>query len=392
MAKRVRGRDRLRVNDIERLPEGYHEDGGGLRLVVEPKESRHWVLRITINGQRRSIGLGPYPDLTLDAARDLAIDHRRAARQGIDLREEKKRQAALAMTFRQAFAVFFENKRKELDGSRHLMQWTSQMRDYVFPIIGGKPVSEVTQADVLQVLKPIWYEKPETAKRVLQRMTLVFKSAIFRGFRERANPCDGVAQELGRRHQKVEHHRALPYTEVAGFIRKLRGTQARLATKLAFEWLILTATRSGETRRAVWSEIDERQARWAIPAERMKMSRPHIVPLPRRCLKILRELRTAYPSQPGDLLFPGQKRGSPISDMTMTKILRDQDLADRATVHGFRSAFKDWCAEIAKAPDEVSEAALAHMVAGKVRAAYLRTAFFEERVGLMKRWAVYCAS
>jgi integrase len=159
---------------------------------------------------------------------------------------------------------------------------------------------------------------------------------------------------------------------------------------LAFEWLILTATRSGEARLARWSEIDEEAALWTIPAKRMKMKRPHVVPLSGRCLEILRNVRAEYPTAPDNLLFPGAKRGAPLSDMTFTKLLRDNGLADRATAHGFRSSFKVWCAEMAKARDEVSEAALAHAVKERVRAAYLRTEFLEERKELMIRWTAYC--
>lgn len=180
----------------------------------------------------------------------------------------------------------------------------------------------------------------------------------------------------------------MPYAEVADFVRMLRSSSARSA--LAFEWLILTATRSGETRQAVWAEIDEERALWTIPAKRMKMKRPHQIPLSRRCLEILRELRRLHPSHPHRLLFPGM-RGRPMSDMTFTKVLRDKDLADNATFHGFRSTFKVWCAEVAKVRDEVSEAALAHSVPGSVRAAYLRTEFLAERVSLMQRWAEFCA-
>jgi integrase len=250
------------------------------------------VLRLTIIRRRVNRGLGSYPLVNIDKARNTAIDTRRAAREGRDLAQERRVQAAKSTTFRQAFDTFFENKRKELEGSRHLMQWTSQMRDYVFPKIGSKPVGDVTHADVIEVLEPIWYEKPETAKRVLH-MTLVFESAILRGQREKANPCDGIAQELGPRHREVEHHRAMPFAEVPAFIRRLRGSKAKSA--LAFEWLILTATRSGETRLALWSEIDEQQKTWTIPAKRMKMKRAHVVPLSHRCFDILKAIRAERP-------------------------------------------------------------------------------------------------
>jgi integrase len=258
----------------------------------------------------------------------------------------------------------------------------------VLPKIGARPIGDITHADVIELLEPIWFAKPETARRVLQRTRAVFDSAIRRGQRDKANPCEGAAQELGPRHQDVEHHRAMPYAEVPAFVRLLRESSAR--SSLALEWLVLTATRSGETREAVWAEIDEAKKLWTIPARRMKMKRAHQIPLPTRCLEILRQLRQSYPSDAHHLLFPGV-RGRPMSDMTLTKVLRDKGLADRATVHGFRSSFKVWCAEVAKARDEVSEAALAHSIPGGVRAAYLRTEFLEERITLMQRWEAHCA-
>jgi integrase len=264
------------------------------------------------------------------------------------------------------------------------------MRDYVYPHIGDKAVADVTAGDIVAVLTPIWFEKPETAKRVLQRVEAVFKSAILHGHRKLASPCVGVAQELGTRHRKTEHHRALPYAQVPDFLVRLRAGPSWPATRLAFEWLILTATRSGETRLAQWAEIDEQAALWTIPAERMKAKRPHSVPLSPRCLEILQALRAVHPSAPSDLLFPSMKAGSPLSDMTLTKVLRDMGLAHTATVHGMRSSFKVWCAEAAKVRDEVSEAALAHVIPEKVRAAYLRTAFLEERKPLMAAWAKFC--
>jgi integrase len=219
-------------------------------------------------------------------------------------------------------------------------------------------------------------------------MEAVFKSAILRGYRQRVSPCVGVKEELGTRHYKLSNHRALHYRRVPGFLAELRLGNSQPATRLAFEWLILTATRSGETRLARWDEIDEQARLWTIPARRMKAKRNHVVPLCNRCLEILKLAHAMYPSS--EFIFPGTKLGSPLSDMTFTKVLRDMGYATEATPHGMRSAFKDWCAEIAKARDEVSEAALAHAITGKVRAAYLRTEFLDERKALMMTWGNYC--
>jgi integrase len=293
------------------------------------------------------------------------------------------------VTFRAAFDAYFEAKRKSLSNKKHAEQWRSTMTTYVFPTLGRRAVADIGADDVLGVLSPIWLAKPETAKRVLQRMEAVFKSAILRGHRERASPCVGVAQELGTRHRKPINHRALPYADVPAFVADLRAGK-RSSARLALEWLILTATRSGETRLATWNEINEKAALWTIPASRMKARREHVVPLSARCLAILREARALHPG--ATLVFPGRNPDAPLSDMTLTKILRDMGYADRATVHGFRSTFKVWCAEVAKVRDEVSEAALAHVIPEKVRAAYLRTDFLDERRDLMAKWVAHVAS
>jgi integrase len=211
------------------------------------------------------------------------------------------------------------------------------------------------------------------------------------GNAKKASPCVGIRQTLGIRHVNVEHLRALPYADVPAFLNALRLCNSEQITKLAFEWLILTATRSGETRGARWEEIDERQALWTIPKERMKgrrtKRREHVVPLPECCLEILREARALNPRS--DLLFPGPRTGQELSDMTLTKVLRDLGIAERATVHGFRSSFRDWATESDKVREVVAEAALAHTV-DKTESAYRRTTYLEERTGLMKRWANYC--
>jgi integrase len=313
---------------------------------------------------------------------------RRAARDGRDFAEDRRQQAAKATTFKQAFETFFEVKRQSLSNAKHIKQWPSTMQTYVFPTIGKKPVGDVTHADIIELLEPIWFEKPETAKRVLQRMEAVFKSAILRGQREKASPCVGVAQELGTRHREVEHHLALPHAEVKDFIKMLRASPASPVTKLAFEWLILTATRSGETRGAAWSEIDEAKALWAVPKERMKKGRrEHIVPLSDRCLEIAKEARALNPCSA--LLFPSAS-GKPLSDMTFTKLLRDRGMADRATAHGFRSSFRDWTTETNQCREVVAEAALAHTIKDKTEAAYRRSPYLEVRTSLMQRWAEYC--
>lgn len=369
----------LRVKALRDV--GKYEDGGGLRLIVEPSGAKRWVVRVTINGKRIERGLGAVPEVTLEAARVKALDIKRAAKDGVDVRVEERARAVAGTTFRQMFEISFAQREKQLSNAKHLKQWSATMEAYVFPVIGDVAVSDVTTAQVLDVLTPIWFDKAETAKRVIQRMETVFKSAIVRGIRERASPCVGIAEELGTKHREVEHHASMPWRDIPQFLAKLRNPASRQQpmTALAFEFLILTATRSGETRGALWSEIDLPSATWVIPKERMKARSPHRVPLSARCLDILSLARQLKPES--TLIFEASKRDRPMSDMTFTKHLRDK--AIDATPHGFRSSFKVWAAEHAKAQHEVSEAALAHAIPSKVVAAYLRTDFLPERRPLM---------
>jgi integrase len=307
---------------------------------------------------------------------------RRAARHGRDLALERRQEQARKTTLLQAFQTYFELKRKELSNAKHLWQWEASMQSYVFPAIGQRPVADITHAEVLKVLEPIWHTKPETARRVLQRLELVFKSAILRGQRVAASPCTGVAEELGSRRGRVRHHPALPYRDLPAFIGELRSCSANPVTRLCLEWTILTACRSGEARGATWGEIHGNL--WTIPTARMKGRREHVVPLSGRCMEIATAARALSPGSL--LLFPGRR--GPLSDMAMLQVMRR--LGVDAVPHGFRSSFKDWAAEVAKVPDEVSEAALAHAIPEKVRAAYLRARFVEERRQLMERWSSYC--
>ena len=388
--------NRLSQLEVTNAKVGMHSDGGGLYLQVTRTQAgplnRSWLFRYSVGGRERQMGLGALTEVKLADARQKAAQCRQQRLDGIDpieARSNARRSAeASCVTFRRAFEIFYAVKRESLSNPKHAKQWRSTLDTYVFPSIGDRAVAEIEAREILDLLTPIWFAKPETARRVLQRMETVFKSAILRGYRQRVSPCVGVKEELGTRHQKVLNYRALPYQRIPAFLADLRISNSQPATRLAFEWLVLTATRSGETRLACWSEIDEPSRLWTIPAERMKAKRPHIVPLSSRCLEILKHARAMYPCS--DLVFPGTKIGSALSDMTFTKVLRDIGYSEQATPHGMRSAFKDWCAEVAKVTDEVSEAALAHKIRQKVRAAYLRTVFLDERKKLMASWAEYC--
>lgn len=251
--------------------------------------------------------------------------------------------------------MFWPHRRQQLTNGQHIWQWEQTMEAHAFPVFGHKPVSELKSGDILDVIAPLWHSKPETARRTLQRIEAVIKFAIVKGLREKASPCIGVAEVLGRHRRDLEqpkHFASLPWQEVPEFLRALRQRDFRTSLPLAFEFLVLTACRSGEVRRAQWKEFDLEQRKWTIPASRTKSRREHIVPPSDRCLEILAAAKTAYS---GELVFPNQA-GRLISDMAFTQALRKMGYGARATAHGFRSSFKDWAAERG-VRDEVSEAA-----------------------------------
>ena len=383
--RRARGLHRLSHQRVLKLKApGKYEDGGGLRLVVDQQLNKRWVLRLTIKGKRRELGLGSFPKVSLEVARNKAAELRSQAADGTDQRAaETKQKRARGVTFEEAFRTYFEVKQHTLSNAKHLKQWPSTMEAYVFPMIGKMPVNEVAAADIIRLLQPIWYEKAETARRVLQRLEAVFKSTIVRGFREKASPCIGIAGELGTAHRKVAHFRALPYNDLPVLLQNVRDSKAQPVTKLCFAYLVLTAARSSEARLAAWSEVNHETDLWMIPAERMKARRQHVVPLSLKAIAILDQARRIGN---GDLIFP-TVRGRVLSDMTLTKLIRDLGWADRCTVHGIRSSFREWCALEAKVPDRIAEAALAHVDKDRVQAAYLRSNFVEERRKLMQSWA-----
>ncbi|MET0536420.1 MAG: tyrosine-type recombinase/integrase, partial [Xanthobacteraceae bacterium] len=229
---------------------------------------------------------------------------RRAAKGGRDARADDRQKMRTSMTFKEAFEAFFSVREQQLTNGKHVQQWRNTMRDYLLPKIGRYPVAEVGAAEVIDILEPIWFAKPETASRVLQRLKAVFDSAILRGARERANPCIGVAGELGTDHRKVTHHAALAWQAVPAFVQVLGQRNAMQVTKLAFEFLILTATRSGEARGALWQEIDVERRLWTIPGRRMKASETHVVPLSDRAVEMLRVARKLHV---GPVVFPAPK-------------------------------------------------------------------------------------
>lgn len=364
---------------------GSYTDGDGLILVVRPNGSKKWILRITIAGKRRDVGLGSFKTTTLADAREAADQMRRKVARGIDPIAERHAERIVIPTFEEAAKAVHEEHKAAWKNGKHQAQWLTTLKTYAFAALGKKLVSEIEGPAIRDVLAPIWLTKPETARRVRQRIGAVLDWSYAKGFRATEAPMRSVSKGLPRQPKKDGHFEAMPYPDVPAFIIKLR--ERSTMGRLALEALILTATRSGEIRLARWDELDLDAGLWSIPATRMKMGRPHIVPLSAEAIDVFRRAeKLRIPAT--DLVFYGQNVKRPMSDMTLLKILRDSDLD--VTVHGFRSAFRDWVAERTNYPGEVAEAALAHAIPNKVEAAYRRTDFLEKRRALMGDWGAYC--
>jgi integrase len=364
---------------------GRYADGDGLFLDVTGKASGRWILRIQSNGRRREIGLGSLKNVSLADARDAAFVTRKKIAQGIDPVAERKQERQAVPTFRKAAELVHEEHEKAWKNGKHQNQWIATLKTYAFPKMGDLLVSDIEGPLIRDVLAPIWLAKPETARRVRQRIGTVLDWSYARGFRETEAPMRSLSKGLPRQPKKDNHFAALPYAAVPGFLEKLGERES--VGRVALEALILTSARSGEIRGAAWQELDLDAALWSIPASRMKMGRAHNVPLSAEAVAVF-ERAKSFKAGASDLVFPGQNVKKPLSDMTLLKILRDMELA--VTVHGFRSAFRDWVAEQTDYSGEIAEAALAHTVANKVEAAYRRTDFLDKRRLLMRDWGAFC--
>ena len=361
---------------------GLYLDGLGLSLLVTPTGARCWTQRLTINGRRRELGLGGYPVVSLAQAREQALANKRLVREGGDPLAEKRK--TKIPTFAEAAAKVIEHHRPSWRNPKHAAQWEMTLRQYVFPRLGDQLVHTITTADVLAVLTPIWHEKQATARRVQQRIGAVMKWAIAHGYRVDNPAGEMLRQALGRQADIQQHRPALPHREVAAAIHAVQGSQAYKGAKLAFEFLVLTAARSGEVRRATWEEIDLEAQVWTVPAERMKAKREHRVPLSTRAVDLLREAQTL--ADDSGLVFPSSRR-KPLGDRALSRLLKELQIP--AVPHGFRSSFRDWAQECTNAPRAVMEAALAHTNPDKTEAAYARSDLFEHRRTLMDQWAAY---
>ena len=375
---------RLSAAFVRTAEPGFYCDGHGLNLRVDPSGARQWVQRLVIRGQPRMLGLGGYPLVSLAEARNVAFANRqRRARAGGDPLAEKRHGQGLP-TVEEAAAAVLAQQRPGWRNAKYARDWPRSLRAYAFPRIGALPVSAVTTADVLAILTPIWHEKAQTAQRVRQRISAVMKWAIAMGYRPDNPAGDALGQALGRQQAIVQHMRALPHGAVADALATVRASQASVTIKRAFEFLVLTAARSGEVRLATWDEMDLDASVWAIPAARMKAKRDHRVPLSGRALAILHDLQRL---SDGTSLVFRSLRGKPLSAVTLPRLTKELGIA--AVPHGFRSSFRDWAAEQTNTPREVVEAALAHTVQNPTEAAYARSDLFERRRRLMDDWAAY---
>jgi len=289
------------------------------------------------------------------------------------------------MTFQQAWERFWRMKEQTLSNGQHRWQWRQTLEAYVLPAIGNRPISDVRPTEILAIFEPIWNKINETARRTLDRTRAVFTWAITTEVRERANPCEGIAEQLGTKRGPHRHFRAMAYGDMPAFMGELRSLPPSPA-RLCLQWTILTACRSGEARHATWEEIHDED--WVIPAERTKMRKLHIVPLPAAARRVLKLAREPARPQGCQLIFPAAD-GRPLSDMALVMTLRHMRVADKTVVHGFRSSFRDWATEKVGVREVVAEAALAHAVGNKTEGAYRRTTYVEERRSLMDQWGAF---
>ena len=361
---------------------GFYRVDVSLYLRVSPTGGKSWIQRLVINDQRQDIGLGGYPVVSLDDAKAEALANRQRLREGIDPLTEKNK--ARTPTFREAAEKTFQANKTRWRSEKTAANWTRGMVRYAFPVIGNMRVDQVGREQVLRILNGIWKDKPEAARKLRQRIRTVFSWCHAHGFIEHNPAGKMIDGGLQRMPVVKSNFRSLPYREVAEALKTVEATDASLAVKLCFRFLVLTAARSGEARAATWAEIDLSEKEWRIPASRMKAHNEHRVPLSDAALAVLEQAMALRDDS--DLVFPSpQKPGAQLSDMTLTKILRTTGLADKATIHGFRASLRSWGADTG-IPREVCELALAHKIPG-VEGAYFRSDLYTRRKLFMTQWA-----
>lgn len=392
---------KLSATGLATLATGLHADGDKLYLQVDGKtDARSWIFRYPnkkphLKSATRYMGLGSFPSVSLKEARRLAETYRAMVRAGLDPLDERERerlealaQTAKSHTFKECAEKLMKAKGPEWENLKHANQWRATLETYAYPVLGKLDIQTIDVGLVLEVLEPIWNEKPETARRVRGRIEAVIDWARARNWREGENPArwkGHLDQLLSKRSRlSVRNHPALPYSEIGDFMKALEVQEGVAAMGLQF--LILTAARTGEVIGARWTEIDLDEKTWTIPAERMKARKPHRVPLSDKAIQIL---KTMNETRLSDYVFPGMRPKAPLSNMAFAALLKRMDHG-HITAHGFRSTFRDWAAECTAYPNEVCEQALAHTLSNRVEAAYRRGDLFDKRRRLMDDWAAYC--
>lgn len=377
---------------VENLGAGRHGDGNGLYLVVDPSGARRWIVRVVVKGQknkrgaplRTDFGLGGADIVTLNQARERALEYRRMAKQGLNPRFNARQEIP---TFEEVAQQVHIDRMPTWKNAKHGQQWINTLRDYAFPKIGRMPIDSVGQPDVMMCLAPIWTEKHETAKRLAQRIKTVLDVARSKGFRSGENPVSAIkeAGALPKVKAKPKHHKAMHWKDVPAFYADLNTRNAMAAKALMFT--CLTGSRTGEVLGMHWAEVDFEERLWTCPAARMKTGEIHRVPLSDEMVRIIEPLK----AMKSEYVFEGQKRHKPLSNMSMLMLLRRMQV-EGVTVHGFRSTFRDWAAEVADVRREVAEKSLAHSVGSDVERAYARSDLLEKRRHLMAQWSLFVAS
>jgi integrase len=398
MAKTI---NRLSVKKVDNLKtSGWHPDGNGLYLQVSKSGSKSWVYRYQVNGKQKWHGLGSYTkENSLQVARSSALKCKQLRRDGIDPIDHKNQikidcrlATRSAITFKECAEQFIKSHREGWKSQKHASQWENTLDTYAYPLIGDLPVQAIDGDLVMRVLEPIWFTKTETASRVRQRIENILDWATVKEYRQGDNPAlwRGRLDKLLPKRTKVQkpkHFPAMDYRDLPDYFATLRSKKTIASNALAFT--ILTATRNGEARSASYSEIDERSNIWIIPASRMKAEREHRIPLSDEAIAIITEMKD-YKRPADDFVFTGLRPGRAISEAALLKLVKVTH--PNLTVHGFRSSFRDWCAEQTSFTREVAEAALAHSIKDKTEAAYQRGDLFEKRRSLMNDWTDYCLS
>ena len=361
---------------------GKYSDGNGLILVVGKTGAKNWFQRLTIEGKRRDIGLGSFKDIGLKEARAKALKNIQLVKQGIDPRNNKGLSGT--PTFAQLVKEYVKLHRQSWRSTKHASQWETSLSDHVYESLGDIPISDITTANILDCIMPIWYTKHETAKRVVQRISKVMQLAIGKGYRNDNPAGETLKAILPKVKREIQHQRSIHYSNVPAAIKQVQSCLSHPITKLCFEFLVLTATRSSETRLATWNEIDLDNRVWSIPGNRMKNGKEHRIPLSTRAIAVLNEAKEI--NKQNEFVFRVCK-GIIMDHSTLGKLLKVNGI--NAVPHGFRSSFRDWCEENTSYPIRVIETALAHHTLNKTESAYARTDLFNKRIGLMQDWSDY---